>query len=103
MDEDRPSISPPDLHVRFGFDVAPTMRGVRRSVDLDNKPVVPTRDQVERLSANPHRESSFVVYCGNEQQVSEGFAIALRAMGVEANILQADVELLAICTNREDS
>jgi hypothetical protein len=79
MDEDRPSISPHDLYV------------------------VPTRDQVERLSAHPLRESSVVVYCGNEQQVSEGFAVALRAMGVEANILQADVALLATSTNREDS
>jgi hypothetical protein len=86
MDEDRPSISPPDLYAWLGADAAPTGLGVRRSVDLDDKHVVPTRDQVEPLSANPLRESSVVIYCGNEQQVSEGFAIALRAMGVVASI-----------------
>jgi hypothetical protein len=86
MDEDRPSISPRDLYARIGADAAPSMLGVRRSIDLDDKLVVATRDQVERLSANPLRESSVVVYCGNEQQVSEGFALALRAMGVVASI-----------------
>jgi hypothetical protein len=39
----------------------------------------------------PPRESSLVVYCDSEQLVSEGFAIALRMMGVEANVLHADI------------
>jgi hypothetical protein len=103
MDDDRPSISPPDLYARFGFDVAPTMHGVRRSVDLEDKLVAPTRDQVERLSASPLRERSIVVYCGNQQQVSEGFALALRAIGVEANIQHAEVSPPATNPNREDS
>jgi hypothetical protein len=41
---------------------------------LEDKRVVPSRDQAERLPADPVRESSFVVYCGNAQQVREGFA-----------------------------
>jgi hypothetical protein len=86
VDEDRPSISPPDLYARPGADAAPVTLGVRHSADPDDKLVIPNRDQVERLSANSLRESSVVVYCGNERQVSEGFAIALRAMGVVAGI-----------------
>jgi hypothetical protein len=39
-----------------------------------------------------------VVYCGNAQRVSEGFAIALRAMGVEAHI-----GLPTTNQNREDN
>jgi hypothetical protein len=35
------------------------------------------------------------------QQVSEGFAIALRAMGIEANFSQMGVALPAISPNRE--
>jgi len=79
------------------------MVDVRRPADLDDKLVVPTRYQVERLPADPLRESSVIVYCGNEQQVSEGFAIALRAMGVEANIFHEGIALPANNPNREDN
>jgi hypothetical protein len=100
MDEDRPSISPPDLFARLGADAAPITLGVRRSVELAGKLVVPTPDPVEQPSAHPLRESSVVVYCSNEQQVSEGFAIALRAMGVGAN---EDIALPTTNPNREDN
>jgi hypothetical protein len=103
MDEDRPSISSRHLYARLGADAAPTTRGVRHSVDRDDKLVVPTRDQVERLSAHPLRESSVVVYCGNEQQVSEGFALALHAMGIEANILPVGIAPATNNPNREDN
>ena len=56
-----------------------------------------------RQPADPLRESSLIVYCGNAQQVSEGFAIALRAMGVEANFLHGDIALPATSPNREDN
>jgi hypothetical protein len=64
-------------------------------------------DQVERPAAEPPRESSQIVYCGTEQQVREGFAIALRAMGVAmgvmADSLPGDVALPAIGPDREDN
>jgi hypothetical protein len=102
MDEDRPSISPPDLYARLGVDAAPTGPGVRRPVDLEDKLAVPARDQVERRSVNPLRESSVVVYFGDKQQVCEGFAIALRAMGPEANLFLEDIALPGN-SNREDN
>jgi hypothetical protein len=86
VDEDGPSISPPDLYARLGADAAPITPGVRRSADPDDKLVIPTHDQAKRSPLNSLRESSVVVYCGDVQQVSEGFAIALRAMGVVASI-----------------
>jgi hypothetical protein len=43
-----------------------------------------------------------VVYCGSEQQVSEGFAIALRIMGV-ANFLPAGTALATDSPNTEDN
>jgi hypothetical protein len=43
-------------------------------------------DQSEPCRNDPADAPSFVVYCGNEEEVSRGFLIALRAMGV------ADVE-----------
>ena len=102
MDERKPSISLHGLCGRIGSDAAPIVVDVRRPADLDDKLVVPTRYQVEQLLANPLRESSLIVYCGNEQQVSEGFAIALRIMGGEANLLHVDIAPLATSPNREE-
>ena len=102
MDERKPSISLHGLCGRIGSDAAPIVVDLRRPADLDDKLVVPTRYQVERLPADPLRESSVIVYCCNEQQVSEGFAIALRAMGGEANLLHVDTALPATKPNRED-
>jgi hypothetical protein len=31
-------------------------------------------------------ESSMIVYCGDDAQVSQGFLLALRAMGIETNL-----------------
>jgi hypothetical protein len=76
MDDRKLSTSPDGLSERPGADAAPMAPGVRRPAGLE--------DQVERLPADALRESSFAVYYGNAQQVSEGFAIALRAMGVGA-------------------
>jgi hypothetical protein len=50
MDDRKASISPHDPDERVGADAAPIV---------------------------PAREDLFVVYCGNAQRVSEGFAIAL--------------------------
>ena len=63
MDGRKPSISPIARYGQLDADVAPI-------------------DSV--------RESSTVTYSGSAQRISEGFAIALRAMGVGADILPVD-------------
>jgi len=82
MDEPRPSITPYDPGGRIGPDAAP------KTVDVSPP-------------ADPLPESSMIVYCGNEQQVREGLAIALRAMGVEANFLVTDLMPSAGGSTRE--
>jgi hypothetical protein len=83
MDDRKTSIPPYDLFGWIGADAAAIVPGVRHGTDVEPKLVGPILDQAERSPINPQRESSVVVYCGDAQQVSEGFAIALRAMGVK--------------------
>jgi hypothetical protein len=68
MDDGNDPTSPHNPYARLRSDAAPIATEVR-----------------QRQPAGPLRESSLIVYCGNARQVSEGFAIALRTMGVEAN------------------
>jgi hypothetical protein len=103
MDERRRSIFLHGLCGRIGSGAAPIVVDLRRPADLDDELVASTRGQVERVLADPLRKSSPIVYCGNVQQVSEGFAIALRAMGVEANFLPVDIALPAASAKREDN
>jgi hypothetical protein len=49
------------------------------------------------------RENSSVTYSGSAQRISEGFAIALRAMGVGADILPVDPAPPDTSSNLEDS
>jgi hypothetical protein len=49
------------------------------------------------------RESSPVVYCGSDQQVSEGFAIALQIMGLDASFLPVGIVLATNTPNTEDN
>jgi hypothetical protein len=44
-----------------------------------------------------------VVYCDSDRQVSEGFAIALRIMEVDANFLPAGTALATDSPNTENS
>jgi hypothetical protein len=53
---------------------------------VEHKLVLPVPDQARRLPANPPREDPIVVFCGNAQRLSEGFAIPLRAIGVEGHV-----------------
>jgi hypothetical protein len=53
-------------------------------IDADSAPIA-VGELGDKFAA-PQRESSTIVYCGSAQEVSEGFAIALRAMGI-ANFL----------------
>jgi hypothetical protein len=49
------------------------------------------------------RESSSVTYSGSAERISEGFAIALRAMGAGADILPVDPAPPDASWNLEDS
>jgi 3-mercaptopyruvate sulfurtransferase SseA len=98
MDDRKASISSHDPGGRVGADSAPLAPRVQRSTDVERKLVLPAADQAVRLPANPRREDPVVVYCGHAQRVSEGFAIALRVMGVEGH-----VGLPTINQNREDN
>jgi hypothetical protein len=95
MDDRKASLSLHDRGGRVGADAAPI---IRRSTDVEHDLVFPALDQAERVPANPLREDPVVVYCGNAQRVSEGFAIALRAMGIEEH-----VGLPTTNQNREDN
>jgi hypothetical protein len=87
---------------QIGSDAERIVADVRPSTGLNDKLVVPP-DQVERLAAESPRESAQVVYYGTEQQVREGFAIALRAMGIETEFLPGTLCPPAISPNREEN
>jgi hypothetical protein len=97
MDERNRSIFLHGSGGRIGPDAAPIRMDVQRPAD-QNKLVIPA-DQADRSPADPLHESSFVVYCSNLQ----GFVVALRAMGVEANFSQGGIALPAISPNTEDN
>ena len=82
MDERRRSLPYPDICEPIGSDAAPV--------------VVPS-------PAEPAHENPQIVFSGDEQQVREGFALALRAMGLDANFLPIDIPLPTVSPNREDN
>ena len=98
MDDRKTLISSHNPDGRVGADAAPIAPRVRRSTDVEHELVFPAPDQAEPLSAHPLDEDPVVVYCGSAQRVSEGFAIALHAMGVEGH-----VGLPTVDQNREDN
>jgi hypothetical protein len=83
MDDRKTSISLHHLFGPIGADAATIARAFDVAPTAEHKLAGPILDQVERSPIDPQRESSVVVYCGDAQEVSEGFAIALRAMGVK--------------------
>jgi hypothetical protein len=97
MDEPKPSISPYGPRGRTGSETAPKV-DVRLPADRDDGAGVPVR-----LPADPPPESSMIVYCDSEHEVREGFTIALRAMGIEANFLLADIAPPTASSNGEDN
>jgi hypothetical protein len=88
---------------QIGSDAAPIVACVGPSTGLNGKLVVPNPYQVERLVAEPSRESAQIVYCGTEQQVREGFAMALRAMGIETDFLPGTLCPPTVSPNTEDN
>jgi hypothetical protein len=76
----------------------------------DRRPTFPLHELCEPIGSdaalvalNVQRESSPVVYCGTDQQVREGFAIALRMMGLDANFLPVGIALVTNGPNTEDT
>jgi hypothetical protein len=55
------------------------------------------------IAAKVRRESSLAVYCGGDQQVSDGFATALRIMGLDASFPRVGIALAANTPNTEDN
>jgi hypothetical protein len=91
VDKSRPSFPQHDLCGQIDADAVPTAAGVQPCAELGDK------------LAAPERESLTIVYCGSAQEVSEGFAIALRAMGVEANDMPWGIAPNTTIPNREDN
>jgi ribosomal protein L2 len=62
-------------------------------------------ERTDAIGASPEsvHKGSTVIYAGNAQRISEGFATALRAMGVEADILPSDIAQSDTTSNPEDS
>jgi hypothetical protein len=75
----------------------------RRPTFLIHQPCELTGSDAAPIALNVQRESSPVVYCGSDQQVSEGFTIALRIMGLDANFLPVGIALATNTPNTEDN
>ena len=99
MDDRRPF--PPGEQI--GSDPVPIAADLQLSAEFDDMLAVPGREPVERLPSALQRESSLIVYCGTDQQVSECFAIALRIMGLGANFLPVGIALATKTPNTEDN
>lgn len=84
---------------QIGSDAAPMVANVRSPADPNDKLRNP--GQAEQLAAELPRAQ--IVYCSTEQQVREGFAIALRALGMETDFLPETLCPPASSPNREDN
>jgi hypothetical protein len=75
----------------------------RRPTFPHHEPGEPIGSDAAPIAENVQRESARVVYCGTDQQVSEGFAIALRIIGLDANFPPAGIALATNSPNTEDN
>jgi hypothetical protein len=91
MDDRRAPLSSHDPGGRIGADTAPITLRVRHSADADHRFVPFASDQAARSPANPLREDPVVVFCGNQQQVNQGFVIALRVMGIDPDFSRGPI------------
>jgi hypothetical protein len=62
----------------------------------------PISSDAAPMALNVQRESARVVYCGSDQQVGEGFAIALQIMGLDTSFLPVGLVLATGALNTED-
>ena len=80
MDKPKLPISSHFRSWRTDADDAPVTVGNPRPAN--DSIVVSSNDKVGS-PANPHQENTHIVFCDDEQEIREGFAIALRVMGLE--------------------
>ncbi len=91
------SISPHDLYVRLGSGKAPIVVDVRRDADFVNSSrllsaaVHRSPDHLEQWRRDLPAGREVVTYCLHGDHVSQGVAIALRAMGVDASFLEGGI------------
>jgi len=78
MDGRKNPPSPDELREAIDADAAPVVFGVRRPANPHDKSAAPIRNRIEP----PPAGDSPIVFCRSEQEVREGFAVALRAMGI---------------------
>lgn len=97
MDGNKFSISPHNLYARLGSDAAPIIVDVRRDADFagSGRLVGPafhrSPDDVERWQSDLPHGREVVTYCFHGEQVSQGVAIALRAIGIDATFLEGGI------------
>jgi hypothetical protein len=84
MDDRKNPPSPDAFRERIDADAAPVVMDVRRRANPHDKSAAPTRNRIEPTPAG----DSSIVFCGSEQDVREGFAVALRAMGIAPDVIQ---------------
>jgi hypothetical protein len=63
----------------------------RRKPPISLRPPCKRTDADDAAPIDSVGEDSSVIYFGNAQRISEGFAIALRMMGFEADILPSNI------------
>jgi hypothetical protein len=78
MDDRNNPLSPDELRQGIDADAAPVVMDVRRPANPHDKSAAPIRTRIV-----PPAKNSPIVFCGSEREVREGFAVALRAMGIE--------------------
>ena len=74
----------------------------RRPAFPFHEPGEPSGPGAAPVAENVQIESSPVVYCGTDQQVSEGFRIALQIMGLDTSFLPVGIVLATNAPNTED-
>jgi hypothetical protein len=67
-----------------------------------HQPGEPIGSDAASAAENVQRESWPVVYCGSDQQVSEGFAIALQIMGLDTSFLPVGIVPATNAADTED-
>jgi hypothetical protein len=85
MDDRKTPLSSHDPDGRVGADAAPITPRVRHSAAAEHNLGLPVSDQAVRWPASPLHDDPVVVFCGNREQVNQGFAIALRVMGIDSD------------------
>jgi hypothetical protein len=84
MDGRKNPRSPDKLRAGIDADAAPIVMDVRRSANPHDKSAATIRNRIEL----PPADDSSIVFCGSEREVREGFAVALRAMGIAPDVIQ---------------